>query len=274
VLAAGGHRRVLPEAPARFPLRRSCHFAPPFGQSHPTSTSSSLRRGMSRRIPVAASRTRAIVPPAAASGRRAVVAPRGPSGEGRGDHRHLVAEPLAHDVRRRPSISCIPGPPLGPSYRMTTSRPPSPASEDPSHASSCDSKITADPRRPHLRSTPAVLTTAPSVASCRKGPRALFRAVRVGQGRMTAGSFVAAPHVLLQGLPVTVRQPRFMRPGTLNTPKGRRDPPGAVHVLHVVLRRRRHLAQRGRSSREIASIAPGRTGPRLVRPASVWRSCS
>ena len=64
------------------------------------------------------------------------------------------------------SISCIPGPPRGPSYRITTT---SPATTRPPRipvtASSCDSNTFAGPENVHSSSgTPAVFTTAPSGA--------------------------------------------------------------------------------------------------------------
>ena len=64
------------------------------------------------------------------------------------------------------SISCMPGPPLGPSYRISTT---SPAStfppRIPSTAASWLSKTLAGPEKRHSSSgTPAVLTIAPSGA--------------------------------------------------------------------------------------------------------------
>src|SRR5579863_8960142 len=148
-----------------------------------TSSRSSLR-GMSMTI-VSSSCTSAMTPPLAASGEICPIDNPEVPPENRPSvisaHARPRPFPLRNDVGY--SISCMPGPPRGPSYLMTTTSPAltRPASI-PSTASSCDSKTRAGPENVHSSSgTPAVFTTPPSGArfpySMHRPPSAVYACV-------------------------------------------------------------------------------------------------
>ena len=117
---------------------------------------------------VSSSWTSARAPPLAASGEMCPIdSPEVPP-ENRPSVTSAQARPRPLPFRKEVgySISCIPGPPRGPSYLMTTTSPAvTRPARIPSTASSCDSKTRAGPENVHSSSgTPAVFTTAPSVA--------------------------------------------------------------------------------------------------------------
>ncbi|MBW8701731.1 hypothetical protein MBT84_19180 [Streptomyces sp. MBT84] len=126
-----------------------------------------MRFGMSMRIR-SPSRTRAMVPPEAASGDAWPIDRPDVPPEKRPSVISAQAFPRPRPFRYEVgySISCMPGPPFGPSYRMTTTSPSLICwVRIFSTASSCDSQTTAGPSKVQIdSSTPAVLTTAPSTA--------------------------------------------------------------------------------------------------------------
>ena len=117
---------------------------------------------------VSPSATSAITPPAAASGAMwQIDSPEVPP-ENRPSVISAQARPSPFPFRNDVgySISCMPGPPRGPSYLITTTSPAATRPERmPSTASSCDSKTLAGPLKVNSSSgTPAVFTIAPSGA--------------------------------------------------------------------------------------------------------------